>query len=130
MKQNKITPAIQARIAEIAKDLPPMALYQHGKPVYKWVIVPGTHPQLVSNALKNGTPLNPKGSYRIEELQYENHTLNMINGVQKEGPVFIEDYRQAIETQLEHFKVKTLRQMKWYRRWWSILKSLISKHEK
>lgn len=127
---HKITPAIQSKIAQVAKELPPMAIYRNGRPVYRPTEVKGDDPRIKPEMLKPGHVLNPKALYRINELQYENHTLIMVEGVKKEGEAFIDDYREAIFSQIQHFAAKTRKDNGFFKRIVAKLKKLISKHEK
>ena len=102
---HRVTPTIQSRIALVAKELPPQAMQRNGQLVYRKVKVLGS--RLSQSDLKPGMVLNPEAWYLIDELVYEDHTKNMIEGVKKEGEAFIDDYRTAIFTQLEHFAAKT-----------------------
>lgn len=95
--KTKITPQIFQSIKDVVAELPPVATYRAGHPVYKDQTVPGT--MVKPEDLKPGTPYDPKLSYKIKVLQYENHEQNLIAGIKAQGVSFLFEYRDAIRSQ-------------------------------
>lgn len=111
MKQakHKITREVEEKIHLVASTLPPMGRTDaSGKPVYKSVQVPGT--KVKKEDLKPGTPIIPTAMYRINELQYINHSMEMIRLVQRDGPGAIDIYQSDInalrQMSIESNKIK------------------------
>lgn len=100
--KHKITLEIQAKIQAVNKRLPPMGKFSAGKPVYTTAEVSGA--QLRNEDVKPGTPINPDMMYRVRRLVYENHAMNMINLVQREGVEAISRYEAAVMAQYNAFK--------------------------
>lgn len=99
--KHKITSSIQDKIYLTANGLPKIAKYVGGKPVYKSTQVKGS--ELSKSDMKPGDPLILNATYQVNRLQYEDHCMNMIRGVQKEGPIFIDHYSAAIKAQHASF---------------------------
>lgn len=104
---HKITKELQDRIYLVASTLPPMAQMRNGEAVYKEVIVPGT--KVKKEDLKPGTPLIPTANYKINQLQYVNHAMMMIELVQRDGPEAIESYQADIAAMVEMTKQEAKR---------------------
>lgn len=104
---HKITKDLQDKIYLVASTLPPMGKTNpDGSPVYKSVQVSGT--QVKKEDLKPGTPLIPNAMYKINQLQYVNHALEMIRLVQRDGASAIEAY----ESDIRALQTMAIRDMK------------------
>lgn len=105
--KTKITPQVFEVIKQVSAALPPMAKYRGGQPVYKTIQILGaklkSDPRFQNHMLKPGTPFDPKVTYSINVLEYEDHERNLIDGVKKMGVIYIDDYRKAIMAQQTAF---------------------------
>lgn len=103
VQKTKIKPQLFAVIKDVADQLPPMAKFHGGQPVYRTKAVKGS--ELTKEDVKPGTPINPDMMYKLNVLVYEQHEANLVAGVKKHGVMYIQDYRDSIMAQYKAFQV-------------------------